>query len=97
MLVSEHVCATYAAVYGVSSANRPPHRVTAATELASAVAHLVHAATKGHSPLIISGDVNAALAPIDRLDGTLQPYDTNDTYSLPRVLTRLGMTDSRTR
>ena len=54
---------------------------------------MVHAATKGRTPLIISGDVNAALAPIDRLDGTLQPYDTNDTYSLPRVLTRLGMTD----
>ena len=93
MLVIEHACATYAAVYGVSSANHPPHRATAATELASAVAHLVHAATKDHTPLIISGDVNAALAPIDRLDGTLQPYDTNDTYSLPRVLTRLGMTD----
>ena len=64
MLVIEHACATYAAVYGVSSANHPPHRVTAATELASAVAHLVHAATKDHTPLIISGDVNAALAPI---------------------------------
>jgi len=44
---------------------------------------MAHAATKGHTPLIISGDFNAALAPIDRLDGTLQPYDTDDTYSLP--------------
>ena len=46
MLVIDHSFATYAAIYGVSSANHPPHKVTAATELASAVAHLVHTATK---------------------------------------------------
>ena len=93
VLVIDHACATYAAVYGVSSVNHPPHKATAATELASAITHLIHTATKSHTPLIISGDLNAALAPIDRLGGTLQPYDTSDTYSLPRVLTRLGMTD----
>ena len=56
MLVIDHACATYAAVYGVLSANHPPHKATAATELASAVTHLVHTATKSHSPLIISGE-----------------------------------------
>ena len=42
MLVIEHAPATYAAVYGVSNANHPPHRAIAATELASAGTHISH-------------------------------------------------------
>ena len=93
LLVIQHEHMTYIAVYGIASASSSPGRITAVIQLAAAAREVVLSARSTNTPVMVLGDLNAVLAPIDRLGGGLHSYDRKDAYSLPRVLTRLGLVD----
>ena len=67
----EHEHTTYVVIYGIASANYPAKRVTAAKQLATAVKKAVLLARAAGRAVIVMGDLNAALSPLDRKGGGL--------------------------